>query len=53
MFLVPPRCEPQQIAGLPNVRIGVDRKAIARYGINAADVLSSVEAIGGRAAGRL
>lgn len=43
----------QQIAGLPNVRIKVDRKAIARYGINAADVLSAVEAIGGRVAGQV
>ncbi|MHB8972715.1 MAG: efflux RND transporter permease subunit [Pirellulaceae bacterium] len=43
----------QQIAGLPNVRIRVDRKAIARYGINAADVLSAVEAIGGRVAGQV
>lgn len=43
----------QQIAGLPNVRIRVDRKAIARYGINAADVLGAVEAIGGRVAGQV
>ena len=42
----------QQIAGLPNVRIRVDRKAIARYGINVVDVLSAVEAIGGRVAGQ-
>ena len=43
----------QQIAGLPNLRIRVNRKAIARYGINAADVLSAVEAIGGHVVGQV
>ena len=32
------------IAGLPNLRVRVDRDAIARYGINVADVLDAVEA---------
>jgi hypothetical protein len=36
----------QQIAGLPNLRIRVNRKAIARYDINVADVLGAVETIG-------
>lgn len=43
----------QQIAGLPNVRIKIDRKAIARYGINAADVLDAVRSIGGNVVGQV
>ncbi len=43
----------QQIAGLPNVRVRVDRAAIARYGINAADVLNAVDAIGGHVVGQV
>ena len=34
----------EQIAGLPMIRIIVDRERIARYGINAADVLDVVQA---------
>lgn len=34
----------EQIAGLPMIRIVVDRERIARYGINAADVLDVVQA---------
>jgi cobalt-zinc-cadmium resistance protein CzcA len=41
----------EQTAGLPVLRIVVDRRAIARLGINAADVLDVVDAIGGRDAG--
>ncbi|PTL36480.1 CusA/CzcA family heavy metal efflux RND transporter [Candidatus Methylomirabilis limnetica] len=40
----------EQIAGLPVLRIQVDRQRIARYGINVADVLAAVEAAG---AGRI
>src|SRR5262249_3778101 len=36
----------EQVAGLPIVRVQVDRQQIARYGINAADVLAAVEAAG-------
>lgn len=43
----------QMIAGLPNLRVRVDREAIARYGINVADVLDAVEAIGGRVVGQV
>jgi cobalt-zinc-cadmium resistance protein CzcA len=43
----------QIIAGLPNLRIKVDRRAIARYGINVADVLDAVESIGGRVVGQV
>ncbi len=40
----------EQVAGLPVLRIQVDRQRIARYGINVADVLAAVEAAG---AGRI
>jgi len=36
----------EQLTGLPALRIQVDRRRIARYGINAADVLAAVEAGG-------
>jgi heavy metal efflux system protein len=35
----------EQVAGLPMARIVVNRNEIARYGINASDVLDTVEAI--------
>jgi len=41
----------EQTAGLPVLRIRIDRRAIARYGINAADVLDVVSTLGGRIAG--
>ncbi|MCC7133075.1 MAG: efflux RND transporter permease subunit [Gemmatimonadales bacterium] len=41
----------EQTAGLPVLRIILDRKAIARFGINAADVLDVVRTLGGREAG--
>ncbi|MHB8873240.1 MAG: efflux RND transporter permease subunit [Myxococcaceae bacterium] len=41
----------EQVAGLPVARIQVDRQAIARYGINARQVLDTVESIGGRRVG--
>ncbi|HJU47830.1 MAG TPA: CusA/CzcA family heavy metal efflux RND transporter, partial [Gaiellaceae bacterium] len=41
----------EQTAGLPVLRVQVDRHAIARYGINAADVLDVVSTLGGRQAG--
>ena len=34
----------EQVAGLPMIRVAVNREEIARYGINASDVLESVEA---------
>mgnify|MGYP000583803210 CR=1 FL=1 len=40
-----------QVAGLPSLRIIIDRKAAARYGINASEVLDAVAAIGGRVVG--
>lgn len=41
----------EQTTGLPMLRVRIDREAIARYGINADDVLSVIETVGGRAAG--
>jgi cobalt-zinc-cadmium resistance protein CzcA len=41
----------EQVAGLPVARIRVDRQAIARYGINARQVLDVIETIGGRDVG--
>jgi cobalt-zinc-cadmium resistance protein CzcA len=38
----------EQVAGLPMLRVDVDRGAIARLGLNAADVMDAVEALGGR-----
>lgn len=43
----------EQVAGLPNLRVRVDRNAIARYGINAAQVLDLVEALGGKSVGQV
>ncbi len=40
-----------QVAGLPSLRVVVDRRAAARYGINATEVLDAVAAIGGRPVG--
>jgi cobalt-zinc-cadmium resistance protein CzcA len=39
--------------GLPSINIEVDRAAVARYGINAADVLDAVESIGGKVVGQV
>jgi cobalt-zinc-cadmium resistance protein CzcA len=43
----------EQIAGLPYLRVIIDRDAIARYGINAQHVLNTVEALGGRNVGQV
>ena len=43
----------EQVAGLPYLRIMIDRQAIARYGINAAEVLDVVRAVGGRVVGHV
>lgn len=41
----------EQVAGLPYLRIHVNREAIARYGINASQVLDVVTALGGKTVG--
>jgi len=43
----------EQTAGLPFLRIQVRRDKIARYGINATDVLDAVEAVGGTTLGQV
>ncbi|MFQ5526915.1 MAG: efflux RND transporter permease subunit [Thermoanaerobaculia bacterium] len=41
----------EQTVGLPMLRVRIDRKAIARYGINAQDVLDVIETVGGKPLG--
>ena len=41
----------EQVSGLPILTASVDRRAIARHGVNADDVLAAVEALGGRQVG--
>jgi cobalt-zinc-cadmium resistance protein CzcA len=43
----------EQSAGLPVLRVQVDRDRIARYGIDAGDVLDAVSAMGGRGVGEV
>lgn len=43
----------QQIAGLPYLRVIIDRAAIARYGINSADVLNAISVVGGKPIGQV
>ncbi len=43
----------EQTAGQPYLRIVIDREAVARYGLNASQVLDVVEAMGGRTVGTL
>ncbi|MFN3200006.1 MAG: efflux RND transporter permease subunit [Bradymonadia bacterium] len=40
-----------QVAGLPSLRIVVNRRVAARYGINASEILDAVAAVGGRQVG--
>jgi cobalt-zinc-cadmium resistance protein CzcA len=41
----------EQTAGLPVMRIRIDRRAIARYGMNASEVLEVISTVGGREVG--
>jgi len=43
----------EQVAGLPVLRVKIRRGDIARYGINAADVLDAVSALGGHVVGQV
>jgi cobalt-zinc-cadmium resistance protein CzcA len=43
----------EQTGGLPFLRVKVDRAAIARYGINASQILDVVETMGGRVVGEV
>ena len=40
-----------QVAGLPALRVRIDRRAAARYGLNASDILAAVSAMGGHPVG--
>ena len=41
----------EQTGGLPVLRVRLDRRAMARYGLNASDALDAVTTLGGREAG--
>ncbi len=43
----------EQVAGLPYLRVIINREAIARYGINASQILDTVSAMGGRVVGEV
>jgi cobalt-zinc-cadmium resistance protein CzcA len=43
----------ERVAGLPYLRIRIRREAIARHSLDAADVLNTVEATGGKVVGRV
>lgn len=43
----------EQVAGMPYLQVIINREAIARYGINASEVLGTIEALGGRIAGQV
>ncbi len=43
----------EQVAGLPSIRVHINREAMARYGINASEVLDVVEALGGKIVGQV
>ena len=43
----------EQVIGLPTIRVRIDRDAIARYGINAEDVLEVIETVGGKPVGTI
>jgi heavy metal efflux system protein len=43
----------ERVAGLPYLRVRVRRDSIARHGLSAADVLDTVEAIGGKVVGQV
>lgn len=43
----------ERVAGLPYLRIRIRREAVARHDLDAADVLNTVEAIGGKVIGQV
>jgi heavy metal efflux system protein len=40
-------------SGLPSINVEIDRAAVARYGINASDVLDAIKTIGGHVVGQV
>ena len=49
----PPTAKWRRAPGLPSLNIAIDREAVARYGINAGDVLDTIETMGGRIVGQV
>jgi cobalt-zinc-cadmium resistance protein CzcA len=45
--------EAEQVSGLPFLRVRLDRRAIARYGVNAEDVMNAVAAVAGHPVGEV
>jgi cobalt-zinc-cadmium resistance protein CzcA len=45
--------ESEQISGLPFLRVQVDRRAIARYGVNVEEVMNAVSSVSGHAVGEV
>ncbi|ACY16811.1 efflux RND transporter permease subunit [Haliangium ochraceum] len=45
--------ESEQVAGLPFLRVRVDRQAIARYGVSVAEVMNAVSAVAGHVVGEI
>ncbi len=45
--------ESEQVSGLPFLRVKVNRRAIARYGVSVEDVMNAVASIGGRSVGEV
>ncbi len=43
----------ERIAGLPYLRVRIRREAIARHGLDASDVLDTIEAVGGKPVGQV
>lgn len=43
----------ERVAGLPYLRIRIRREAIARHGLDAGDVLTTIESIGGKTVGQV
>ena len=44
---------PERVAGLPYMRIRIRRDAIARHGLDGAEVLNTIEALGGKVVGQV
>ena len=44
---------PERVAGMPYLRIKIRREAIARHGLNAGDVLATIQTIGGKVVGEV
>ncbi len=45
--------ESEQVSGLPFLRVKVNRRAIARYGVSVEDVMNAVASVGGRSVGEV